>query len=133
MQKETLYRAWLGCDNRMVYDMFYIKQDTAHCYYWELNGGWYDCGEDAPTLLQYVGKNAVVNNQKVFDSDICKATFKTKGGIMELTGEILMDEFMWCIRDESINDPDYGNIFSLNRVEIIEVIGNIYETPELLK
>ena len=79
-------------------------------------------------VMQFTGlqdKNGV----DIYEGDWCIAKFRTKEGIHVIKGKIIMDEYMWCIDCVGCVGDD---IFSINRPYNFEVIGNIYQNPELL-
>lgn len=124
MKREIKFRAWCytGDKNEMVYF------GNLECD----NGLWFPCPSGVVHIdeylsppLQFTGLKAVSNNRDVYDGDVCTATFKTKDGIKNIQGDIVINEFMWCL--ETSDDT-----YSLNRLTIIDVIGNIYENPETL-
>jgi uncharacterized phage protein (TIGR01671 family) len=68
-------------------------------------------------LMQYTGLKDK-NGKDIYEGDICK----NDGGMI---GEIVFNEFAWMFRWKSGNYYPFG--------QWCEVIGNIYENPELLK
>lgn len=83
----------------------------------------------AQEIMQFTGLHDK-NGKEIYEGDWCTAKFRTKDGIEVIQGEIKMDEFMWCIDCTGCVGDD---IFSINRPHDFEIIGNIYENPELLK
>ena len=81
------------------------------------------------TLGQFTGLHDK-NGKEIYEGDWCCAKFMTKNDNKVIQGLIIMDEFMWCI-DCTGNLGD--DIFSINRIHDVEVIGNIFDDPELVK
>jgi len=69
------------------------------------------------------------NGVDIYEGDWCTAKFRTKDGIQVIQGEIIMDDYMWCIDCTGCVGDD---IFSINRPHDFEVIGNIHQNKELL-
>lgn len=83
---------------------------------------------DEPTLMQFTGLKDK-NGKEIYEGDWCTAQFRGMQGIQVIQGQIIMDEFMWCIDCTGCVGDD---IFSINRPHDFEIIGNIYENPELI-
>lgn len=113
-QREIKFRAW-HLDDGMLYFDFDSFQKDYHDQY--------------GSIMQYTGLKDK-NGKEIYENDWCYAKFRTKEGIRVIQGRIIMDDFMWCIDcTNSIGD----DIFIINRPHDFEVIGNIYENPELIK
>ena len=95
------------------------------------NGTVIQSGYEYPSwvIMQFTGL-IDKNGKEIYEDDWCTAKFRTKNGIQVVQGRIIMDEFMWCIDCTGCVGDD---IFSINRLHDFEIIGNIYENPELLK
>ena len=86
---------------------------------------WEDCEKDEVTLMQYTGlkdKNGV----EIYESDVVKFNFI---GREEGTSEVKWEYGEWNVTDFSEKVRISDNIHG---AADIEVIGNIYQNPELL-
>lgn len=115
-------------DGKMIYekDIHHLSLEDNHIL--RLAKFWCNIRNDS-IVMQFTGLKDKSTGVEVYESDICHATFKTKDGYIYITGEIIWEEEMWCIRGENIEHNEFGNTFPINRVDIIEVIGNIYQNP----
>jgi len=86
------------------------------------------CNNQEIELMQYTGLKDK-NGKEIYEGDWCEAKFRDREGIQAIQGQIIMDEYMWCIDCQGCVGDD---IFSINRPHNFEIIGNIYENPELL-
>ena len=119
--REIKFRAYDKKDNEMFYSSMY--QDKTSMAY-GLGNFLSECGDIEDTLMQYTGlkdKNGI----DVYEGDVGNDKFNNKVIIK-------WNEQFYCYAlltiDEIIKD-DWN--FDLN--DFIEIIGNIYENPELLE
>jgi len=119
-------------------------------YFWKSPDGLYwikENGADyrvAPeTVGQYVG-HSDKNEKEIYESDIVKTDWQHDGSTnydYEITGEVKWDKdrSQWSIEHEKNGGAEtlIYPFYSFEREELldegIEVIGNIYENPELIK
>lgn len=139
MNREIKYKAWLKKEyysvlnpENKVYNVENLDFDTQQAYLSEC--GWYDF-EDIE-LMECIGFEDK-NGNEIYDGYIVKHfyEYENNGEIFE-TEELLIIEYQkewgqYILR--KANDKD-GNWYGFYEVELdyLEVIGNIYENPELL-
>lgn len=126
MKREIKFRAWDKENNLMVYD---FNNDVPEIYGLRLGESIhqlvYTIGLGYDSLMQYTGLKDK-NGKEIYEGDIVKSSHWVNPC-----------EVVWCnnyshftISSGSKNPFGFPPIFGENT---IEVIGNIYETPELLK
>ena len=128
------FRAWdIRCKHFIYYDIknrgaFCIALDGGSGYEWTIKGGggiqWWD--KDRFILQQFTGL-LDKNGKEVFEGDIIS---RIRG-----ISEIVWSDDGWAVKTFA-GWKTQENVFCYQRfceVGEIEIIGNIYETPELLK
>lgn len=75
------------------------------------------------------------NGAEIFEGDIVKSCVLINGHIYEYVGQVKFVAFSWVVSDKAgIYDPFYNYEDSCpDEIWEIEVIGNIYQNPELLE
>lgn len=94
---------------------------------------------DVNTLCQYTGLTDK-NDNKIWENDVVKKHFYTDydacANSEEYTGKVEYLDFAWCITFEENKNKCVYPIFmavEFKDAEYYEVIGNIFDNPELLK
>lgn len=114
----------------------YKKCWETDCYAISRNGEIYfiDYGEicgclssKTHVLQRSLGLKDIYGNE-VFEGDIVKIDY----GDELLIGTMEFHDFAWCIKSKYKNKNLYYPIFCED-IDLIEILGNIYENPELLK
>ena len=126
MSRQIKFRVWIGVDRRMCYG-FRINAKTGN-YCWVSNGGiWHDC-EEYP-VMQFTGLKDV-NGREIYEGDIISHAFKDDKKTIALY-QLIQWELLPagdCMDMESYGyhiNPHWGGQY--------EVVGNIYQNPELVK
>ena len=129
MEREIKFRAWLSgkhgslrfSESRMEYNAPIIKGKWA-----DIESGWDIHGlYDTIPLMQYAGLKDK-NGKDIYEGDIVRFTDWINGEMMNLNGVVGFENGSFVIKSDIMiyyRWIDYE----------VEVVGNIYETPELLK
>ena len=121
--REIKFRAQTVIDHSWIVG-YYVKQNDGQHVIHESDGSCCMWGIDPKTLGEYTGIS--YKHQPIFEGDILKVH-----NIYPQTGEpkYFYEEVKWIANKAKFNLED---IFGY-KVEVIEVIGNIYENPNLLE
>ncbi|WP_277680182.1 YopX family protein [Gracilibacillus dipsosauri] len=138
LMREIKFRAWniqeefmhrvvsVGCDKKDKWPtLVYMKN------------GFIDSVEEPHILMQYTGLKDM-NGNEIYEGDVvrfCDFASDITGGHMGdsiITGVVTYDYAMWFINDK-YDEPELPLCDAHLNDDEFEVIGNIYENPELLE
>ena len=123
MNREIKFRAWNKKEEYMeiVDDLQMFSNDLSI----GIPSKDYFLRKDDVELMQYTGLHDK-NGKEIYEGDIVKVTYKNETEIFE----VRYDEENTCFRMyyEDLKFLD----FAIEEVDLYEVIGNIYDNPELL-
>jgi len=133
--RQIKFRAWDTKYKKMIFTGFHLLGEVMafgeieeYCMKTKGDNGSIGRWNDIE-IMQYTGLKDK-NGKEIYEGDWCEAEFRDRKGIQVIQGQIIMDDYMWCIDCRGCVGDD---IFSINRPYNFEIIGNIYENPELLK
>lgn len=124
--KETKHMHICGED---VHDTINFEIETNRAYYYNLQNGCGSLREDSDyVLMQYTGLKDK-NGKEIYEGDIIKICAEGLGG--EAIGKIVYDEYdlAFVLRNE-VEELSECLWYAEQQ---LEVIGNIYDNPELLR
>lgn len=126
-------RGWKQ-DWTWYYGNLYCKDGYGRTHIRDINHGCYDI--DPETVGQFTGVRDI-NGKEIYEGDRVNAHwfyFDGKGEAEEKIENAVIEEKSGCF---GFYWKKYGNFISLCEInwdeDIIEVVGNIYDNPELLK
>ena len=120
MSREIKFRAWDKRHNSMEYinDLYWFEEDGIH-----------DFNDDNYIFMQNTGLKDK-NGKEIYDSDIVKVAWGS--------GKIVFYEVKYCeslgyhyLRDTKNKEDD--DIICIYDYSQMDVIGNVFDNPELLK
>lgn len=130
--REFKFRAWDKADNKMYYDAEktydFIGNDIMEESFGSL------LHNDNYIVMQYTGL-IDTNNKEIYEGDIVERLDLTPtknyyGKVDVGVVEYKTSRYILKRKDDHYFDMSYDNIFSISQYK---VLGNIYETPDLLK
>ena len=111
------FRAWDKENKKMIYNPDFVFPNYAM-----------DGNASVFVLMQYTGLTDD-NGKEIYEGDVVKVGVICITGVRELLGDVVYERGCFKIR---LNDYVYDFI-SFDGVTSIEVVGNVYEHPELLE
>lgn len=148
MSREIKFRGWDKYDKKMIYDLCQI--DSFWHYYSYSNNTGLHFGKTGPDgvsedfknkyIMQYTGLKDK-NSKEIYEGDILKERTPSgfnysvvKFGEINISGFSCDPKMCTCFYHDFSNFNDnWGEVALGNNLKNIEVIGNIYENPELLE
>ena len=148
MSREIKFRGWDKYDKKMIYDLCQIDSFW-HYYSYSNNTGLHfgktgpdGVGEDFKNkyIMQYTGLKDK-NGKEIYEGDVLKQVKKSSREGYERSSydknnfEVVFKYgSFWLQRpyDDSVYIRDFPNIDEFVGFECFEIVGNIYENPELL-
>ena len=134
--QERKYRAWLKEEKRMVtvVDLKFLSDhygNEKEIVYWDdnINSSNYAYWDEIE-LMEYIRKKDT-NNVEIYEGDIVIYAINSVSGYCEATGIVKYNKETCAYEVEDIEDIDCTEF--VGYCEEIEVIGNIYQNPELLE
>lgn len=120
-RREIKFRAWLENGKKMVEveNITFHNKTISYSYQEDLCGDFYSEKVDNFILMQYTGLKDT-KDVEIYEGDIVKYYGKTY-------------EIKWMFSGFYLHDPKGGFIELAECDECCEVVGNIYENPELLE
>jgi uncharacterized phage protein (TIGR01671 family) len=137
MQRELKFRVWLK-DGKYFLDgddIAITNDGSLLTYDWHWDGGksWGYESKDSYIIQQYTGLKDS-KNVEIYEGDIIKYTYYEMNEYHFKYFQVLWDDFFksWALADES-GQPLSHTGWKFYNCDMGEVIGNIFENPELLK
>ena len=124
--REILFKAKRVDDGEWV-EGYYVKGATRHCILKHL-GGYPKYDIDEKTICQYTGLTDK-NGKKIWENDIVESTYDdTYEGIDCGIGLVEFFQGLWYVGGDVQNA-----LYDIDKCNAVEVIGNIFDNPELLE
>ena len=117
------FRAWDTFDEEMVNDIFFSWQD---CGYESLN----ECLSDERWKFMQSTGLFDINDKEIFEGDIVRISMRIGKRTTTSIGAVEFDKIEVCFEIRNELGVHYVTMF---HARYFEVIGNIYQNPELLE
>lgn len=130
--REIKFRAWHKEKKKMLSygELFNIDCSGEYPFLALAAGHYEDCIEPLKVeLMQYTGLQDT-NGVDIYEGDIINAEYRNEWSVEKIYGNVMFSDNGCFYLSVTENE---GVIFPLLCEDTIEVIGNIYENPELLE
>lgn len=132
MAREILFRA-KGQTSKKWHIGLLTYIDGICCHIENKDGAWV-CFTD--TICQYTGMEDK-NGVKIFENDICKCLSVSDYYDIDCISKVFWDELSWMISESEHTDGmlSYFDMSKnyMSHIPEVEVIGNVFDNPELLE
>lgn len=126
MKREIKFRVWIKSQQYMDFPTSITIDDSGHVEGVRGYGGEYPYTDIE--LMQFTGLKDK-NGREIHESDIVRTGNDNIGDPEPMIGQVIMREGSWLIENEKKQEA--MELFS--EITSREVVGNIYENPELLE
>lgn len=138
MAREILFKAKRLDNGEWVYGNYAFEDTKGERHFIFQNFG-FEYEVDKDTICQYTGLTDK-NGRNIFENDVIKKHFYTDYdnfcNSREFIGKVEYDDCAWCIKakmnDYKYTHPIFMALSESHDAEYYEVIGNIFDNPELL-
>ena len=124
--REIKFRAWDNCEMEMIKNPDLLILENGECYPWNKKGE----RSEYIFLMQFTGLKDK-NGKEIYEGDIVKFDNADEVKVMWSSKEALFLGIIIKTMDEEY--PTYMRFLGYDLYKNPEVIGNIYENPELLE
>lgn len=111
---------WWIAQNRYDYGTIFDERSCDDTFIWHR--------VEPNTIGQYTGLKDK-NGKEIYEGDIVDAVFEEDGVIIRNRAQVVFDNGCWGIKWQEFKTTDY----LYDDIEWLEVIGNIFDNPELLE
>lgn len=133
MQREIKFRAWVKNEKRMTKAFNLSDYIIDHGFYGFTDYAW----PDDMILIQFTGLKDK-NNKEIYEGDLLNVEHVNLKGTKkeyvdeEFTAQVLYHGYQGCFKYTDLDGSHEESLIFNHRSSIFEVVGNIYENPDIL-
>lgn len=137
--REIKFRAWSKTNKKMLYRVLAGPGDPCSIVYDEDRKKWVQFDDACGDIMQYTGLKDK-HGKEIYEGDICTIHdgmmySPSAKKMVEGKYAVYWNDDRWGLKDAHGDDYDSGDFYRGNDIwwAKFEVIGNIYEHPEMVK